>query len=327
MASTSPTTGPTTNSSTSPDASHASEHRPHSHSRSRSRSCSDTGLSLALKIGYDGRCYHGSAEQRGRDIPTVERSLRALVTQVLPPTHRDALQLRSASRTDRGVSALGNVWHLALPTGPYRHIPAALNAADEPIWCFGVAKVPPRFKPRHAVSRWYRYLVPARELGGARVDGDGVALFQRGLELFCGEHEFAAFCKSDAGRWTSTRHTIDTIELTPLSDTLYAIELRASHFLWNQVRRMVGALFALLRGRFGLDALAHTLEGEGTVHYRLAPAEPLILMAVEYEPALQYHAPDLRPLARRRLHAALDALLLKKYFLGSVAERIEREAT
>src|SRR5213594_4061523 len=80
---------------------------------------------IAMKIAYDGTVFHGQARQPG--LRTVEGEvIHALVRA---PAIRDVRTARfeSASRTDRGVSALGNV--VAFDTGlPPRAAVRAFNA-------------------------------------------------------------------------------------------------------------------------------------------------------------------------------------------------------
>ena len=66
---------------------------------------------MLLKFAYDGTKFFGY--QRQKDIPTVEGS----VLQVLRK-FGIANNLKSASRTDRGVSALGNVIQLHTSMDP-----------------------------------------------------------------------------------------------------------------------------------------------------------------------------------------------------------------
>ncbi len=61
---------------------------------------------MLLKFAYDGTKFYGY--QRQPDKPTVEGE----IISVLRDSGLDAT-IKSASRTDRGVSALGNVIYLA----------------------------------------------------------------------------------------------------------------------------------------------------------------------------------------------------------------------
>ena len=64
-------------------------------------------MRLALKLAYDGRKFHGFARQPGLD--TVEGTILATLKHQGYITALSQAKLRVASRTDKGVSALGNV--------------------------------------------------------------------------------------------------------------------------------------------------------------------------------------------------------------------------
>ncbi len=96
-----------------------------------------------------------------------------------------ASRFRFASRTDRGVSALGNV--AAFDTGFSRQaLLRAVNSAVEDVYIYGLAEVPRTFTPRRAQGRWYRYMMSSEGL-----DMEKVAECSR---LFVGRHDFRRFC-------------------------------------------------------------------------------------------------------------------------------------
>ncbi|HEC95197.1 MAG TPA: tRNA pseudouridine(38-40) synthase TruA, partial [Thermoplasmatales archaeon] len=64
-------------------------------------------MRYALKVAYDGKVFHGCARQP--NLVTVEGEvIRIRQDHNMITTTQDAM-FRSASRTDKGVSALGNV--------------------------------------------------------------------------------------------------------------------------------------------------------------------------------------------------------------------------
>src|SRR3972149_2640718 len=109
---------------------------------------------VALKIAYDGRSFYG--HQRQPVHRTVEgECLRALRAAGILRDPGEA-SFRSASRTDRGVSAIGNVIGFESALAPRAAI-GAFNDRARDVWAWAVAAVPEGFHPRHAVERWYRY--------------------------------------------------------------------------------------------------------------------------------------------------------------------------
>src|SRR5438093_3849826 len=97
---------------------------------------------IALKIAYDGTAFHGQARQPG--LRTVEGEvIHALVRARLI---RDAKSssFQSASRTDAGVSALGNLVAFDSPLAPSA-AGRAFNGKSRGVWAWAVAKVPDDF--------------------------------------------------------------------------------------------------------------------------------------------------------------------------------------
>lgn len=220
---------------------------------------------LALKLAYDGRRFVGS--QRQPKARTVEGELLSALRRIGAIEDVRACNFQAASRTDRGVSALGNV--VALSTG---FAPAsllrALNAELEGIWTWQHAEAPDGFNPRHARSRWYRYYLPAAGLD--------LGLVRQAASLLVGDHDFSRFARL-AGRRPLRR--IDSVEIAH-SAPFVLMDFRAPNFLWNMVRRLVWALEAVGRGRLQPEQLAAALQG-GPLRSGVAPPEPLILMDVD----------------------------------------------
>jgi len=109
-------------------------------------------MRLALKIAYDGTLYHGYARQPG--IETIEGALEKKLREMGAIGEGEHLQV--ASRTDKGVSAAGNV--IAFDTDmESESVANALAHSFRGIWVLGFAEVPEGFNPRHAVRKKYRY--------------------------------------------------------------------------------------------------------------------------------------------------------------------------
>ncbi len=221
-------------------------------------------MRLALKFAYDGTKFHGYQRQRG--LPTVEGEiLRALGKLAICRDPR-ASGFSSASRTDRGVSALGNVVALDTTFRP-RGIARALNSQLNDIWFWGVATVEADFRPRHARERWYRYHLP---------EGYDRSALQEAATLFVGCHELKGFTRAHE----RTSREIRAIEVGRWED-LVIVDLRAQSFSWNLVRRVVAPLMDYAQGRTSLSAIRRSLE-DGRARFGLAPPEPLVLMDVDY---------------------------------------------
>lgn len=244
----------------------------------------------AVKLAYDGRAFMGSQRQPG--VRTVESEMIDALRRIGAIESVTASRFRFASRTDRGVSALGNVAVFAT-SFDRRALLQALNAESPDVLYYAYAEVPESFSPRRARQRWYRYLMPC--------EGLDLEAARECASLFEGRHDFKGFCKPD-GR--STVRTIDSFTIAP-GDGAYLADVRGREFLRNMVRRMVAAIMEVGSGRASLDDVSAVLEGEDGC-FGLAPPEQLILMDVDHGLKFEVTYP---PTLRRKVDAyRIDAL-------------------
>ena len=218
---------------------------------------------------------------------------------------------RTGSRTDKGVSALGNV--VAFDSSiPAERVGDALGGRVEGLWPRGAVAVPDGFEPRWAESRTYLYFLswPA----GVDQDAWGAAL-EDALALFVGRHDLGAFAKREEGRDPVRTVSATSVGSGPAGPV---VSVRGRSFLWQQVRRMVGAAVDVAGGVRGFDELAGRLvPGAPPWGGTTMPAEGLVLWDVRYRdvtfPAggLPGRAPETWARARQAVAARaalLDAL-------------------
>jgi tRNA pseudouridine38-40 synthase len=252
----------------------------------------------AIKLAYDGSIFSGS--QRQPNARTVEGEVARAARELgmLP----DDGWLALGSRTDAGVSAIGNVG--ALDTAfDSEAIIVALNSQMEGVWAYGLAKVREGFNPRHARERWYRYLVPEGGLDLGRA-GDV-------LPLFLGEHDFTHFSKVDDSADRSPQRKVHSVTLRRV-DGFLALDVTGESFLWQMVRRMAGAVAMVGSGEANLsnikEALAHPDSYKGPAFAPLPP-EGLVLMDVMYD--FEF---ELEPLPEKFQRASLQANVRHSFF-------------
>lgn len=223
------------------------------------------GMRIGLKIAYEGTRFHGFARQPDRR--TVEGEVRFALEKAGLLADSNASRVRGASRTDAGVSALGNV--VAFDTeATDREVVGRFNDAAKDTWAWAVADLPPAYDPRRARQRWYRYLlVGDHDLAGLRETSN----------VFVGTHDFASFASPDAER---TRRHLDSIEIESAGDGI-VIDVRAPSFLRGMVRRIIAALVAVERGDATKVALDDALRSGAGPDLGLAAPEPLVLMDVD----------------------------------------------
>ena len=118
-------------------------------------------MRILVKFAYNGRNYYGYARQP--KLKTVEGSIiKALVKHGLIIDTKDAY-FRSASRTDKGASALGNVIGFNT-TVSKKYVLESLQNEFSSIFLYSVAAVDPEFYPRYAKLRHYRYYLRKKDI-------------------------------------------------------------------------------------------------------------------------------------------------------------------
>ena len=239
-------------------------------------------MRYAFLVAYDGARYFGFVRQPGK--PTVETELlRAFERCGLYRELKEA-RYRVAARTDRGVSAIGQVVALDVIEQPNLR---AINARlPEDIAVLATAGVKPDFNPRSQVqSKHYRYVCeapPRFDLSTAR----------RAARLLKGAHDFKHLCKHERGRPTIGELKYASVR----GQKILVFDFIARAFLWQQVRRMVGALLSVGTGKLSLEEFKRMLDGQARQAMRPAPAEGLFLVGVQY-PSLALK-PDARAVSK-----------------------------
>lgn len=221
-------------------------------------------MRVALKVAYDGRTFYG--HQRQPVARTVEGECLAALRAARIVSDPQKSFFRSASRTDRGVSAIGNV--IAFDAGMRPEaVLGAFNGKAHDVWAWAYASVPDSFHPRHAEERWYRYHV---------LDSLPLEPIRASAKAFLGEHDFHWFTSDPPSGPFALRQVAVTTE-----PGLIAIDFRAQSFRRGMVRRIVAAILAFARNEIRLEDIEAALEGVRH-DFGVAAAEPLVLMDVRY---------------------------------------------
>ncbi len=229
-------------------------------------------MRLAIRFAYLGAGFSGSQAQPG--ARTVEGEVARALSMVCGPA--DGLGLRIASRTDKGVNALGNVAAICSGFEDPHELLRALNAVSDGVLYNGFCAVNDDFNPRHASSRGYRYVLDA--------DGLDIGLARECARLFVGTHDFRRFCRPNG------KPTVLAIDSLDVSESGGAIVLtyRARYFLWNMVRRTAAAVEAVASGRRSIADVEPALDG-ADINFGVARADALTLTDIQY-PGMAFEA-------------------------------------
>jgi tRNA pseudouridine38-40 synthase len=265
-------------------------------------------MRYAIKFAYDGTGFTGS--QRQPKQKTVEGEILNCLKFHHVIDESKSARFQVASRTDSGVSALGNV--LAFNSNfKKKDLMNILNSKLDNCWFYGVTQVDDEFNPRHAKLRWYRYHM----LDDGKLDFGSIKTV---AQCFMGEHDFRNFSNPHV---ESTIRTIDSIKVSKIKDWI-VIDVKGPGFIWNQVRRMVSACI-----KVGKDELDSTAVENGLINptksydFGLAPPEPLVLMDIKYDFEFEVDKQILDKTRQRILRDWVN-VKLKESFLSYLLDKI-----
>ena len=237
---------------------------------------------ILLEIEYDGTDYSGWQYQP--QIKTVQGTIKNALKEIV----HEPIALVGASRTDAGVSALCQCANF-LTTGrlSVKAIQAALNSSlPRDIYIKKAYGVHLLFNARFsAKSKIYRYqIIPGRSPLQQRFAWefkyplDGLKMV-RAAKLFIGEKDFRPFCDITNNQIEGTVNVID-LKVLVGDNTIILIE--ANYFLYKMVKRIVGCLVDVGRGKITKNDVIKRLAGKSHQSFTVAPAQGLILLSVKY---------------------------------------------
>jgi tRNA pseudouridine38-40 synthase len=239
----------------------------------------------SLCIEYLGTKYSGWQIQK--NARTIQGEIGAVVRRL---TGENDFELYGSGRTDAGVHALRQVAHLELRTAtPAEAFRQKLNdGLPADIHVIEIRKAAPRFHARHhAVARSYLYQISRRRTAFGKklvwwirdeLDFDRM---KQAADLFVGMKNCESFTANDPEE-KSTKVLIDRVQMREAGD-LILIRIEGSHFLWGMVRRMVGVIAEVGRGKLSVDAVSGFLRTRSETPARLAaPPSGLFLERVYY---------------------------------------------
>ncbi len=220
----------------------------------------------ALKIFYIGSEYYGFQRQPG--LKTIEGTLLDNLKETV-----DFKFWAVAGRTDKGVSAIGNV--IAFTTAQKVILPAINAHLPEDIKIWAKAIVPENFHPRYdALYRHYRYICP--------YDGEDINKIKEGAEFLVGTHNFKNLCKSKIIE--NTTRTIEKITIGRDERGLLVFNFIGNAFLWKMIRKIVKVVIQVGKGEISFQELRNLLNPNYSPQKGIEPmpAEGLILYDVGY---------------------------------------------
>ncbi|HET7151860.1 MAG TPA: tRNA pseudouridine(38-40) synthase TruA [Candidatus Acidoferrum sp.] len=255
-----------------------------------------------LTIAYDGTDFHGWQIQANK--PTIQGEL----VNVLQRLTQEKIYLHGAGRTDAGVHALGQVASFQTKSGlSAQEFQRALNALLPPsIRIVASEEVGPDFHARwSAICKTYRYRLYRGKVVPPTLwryvlhypfplDEDAM---RDAASRFVGIHDFTAFAASadseDGEHERSTEREIYAAKLERTEDgeeLIFTVSGRS--FLRYMVRKMVGTLLDIGRGRFTPQDINRLYESKDRSKAGpTVPPQGLVMVEVQHKEAWRVGRP------------------------------------
>jgi tRNA pseudouridine38-40 synthase len=242
---------------------------------------------IKLIVQYDGFDYCGWQIQPGER--TVQGELSRAVSELVDWK----ITVHGASRTDAGVSALGQsaVFEVVDCRIPTENFQKAINdRLPDDIVVTEVTDADDKFDVIGGVtSKLYRYTIYTGKIRPvfdvrhcwhipSKLDVDAM---NTAAQFLVGKHDFKSFASAKDNRQSSIR-TIFRCDVTSRDEWIY-IDVEGDGFLYNMVRNIVGSLVEVGTGRWQPEKIKEVLEmTDRTAAGPIAPPQGLCLMNIEY---------------------------------------------
>ena len=217
-----------------------------------------------LTVSYDGYNYMGFQIQN--ELDTVELELMKAFNKLLNVD----VKIYPSGRTDRYVHANGQVCHVDLNIDiPEYGLMKGLNAyLPNDIYIKEVEKVNEDFHARFsAIKKEYRYYINIKEYNPLTIrylpyiPNLNIEAMKEAVELLIGTHDFKGFASASIDERKPTIKTIYSIDIINHGDKLEFIFI-GNGFLKYQIRRMMGIIVEIGKGRFTKNKIIEILESK-----------------------------------------------------------------
>ncbi|XP_049634993.1 tRNA pseudouridine(38/39) synthase [Suncus etruscus] len=309
---------------------------------------------IALKIAYLGWGYHGFASQENTSN-TIEEKLFEALTKTRLVESRQTSNYHRCGRTDKGVSAFGQVISLDLRSHfpqsrdtensnlkdevsdaakeiRYTHI---LNRVLPPdIWVLAWAPVDPSFSARFScLERTYRYFFPRADLD--------IGTMNCAAQKYVGTHDFRNLCKMDVANGViNFQRTILSAQVQLLGHSLgdeiqqepfqiCQFEVIGQAFLYHQVRCMMAILFLIGQGLEKpdiIDELLNIRKNPQKPQYSMAVEFPLVLYDCKFENIKWIYDQEVQEFNVTHLQQLWASHAVKTHMLYSMLQGLESVA-
>jgi tRNA pseudouridine38-40 synthase len=247
-------------------------------------------MKYKLTIAYDGTHYAGWQTQKSGI--GVQQRVEEAAQKIYPAVKTG--HLRSSSRTDAGVHALGMVAHLDIPgcNVAGRKLSHSINAFLAPdIRIMSASQCAEDFDARFdAKGKQYRYYVWNHPAMNPLLIGQAwhvarpldLAVMRGAAKLFPGRHDFKSLEGTRKYKMESTVRTLRRCDIKR-AGPLFTFIIEGDGFLYKMCRGIVGTLVQAGQGKIAPEAIAEILRAKDRRAAGMtAPAHGLVLWKVFY---------------------------------------------
>ncbi|KAL4232263.1 tRNA pseudouridine synthase 1 [Mactra antiquata] len=258
----------------------------------------DRKRKVALLIAYNGKGYYGLQLNPG--LPTIESTvIKALLdVGVIPQDHHDTPQkmsLQRAARTDKNVSAAGNILSLKMLLNVENLVDKINEKLPPQIKVFDYIRTTNGFNCKvHCTGRTYIYILPTYAMAPVeeictleyRTNVDILEKMNEVLEKYIGTHNFHNFTSGVKANDPSAKRYMKHFEcgLPFVRDGVEfcVISVTGQSFMLHQIRKMIGLAIAIVKGFTQMDSIDTAFEPE-KFDVPIAPGLGLVLEKLHYD--------------------------------------------
>lgn len=237
-----------------------------------------------LSIEYEGTRYSGWQKQP--NAQTIEEVLENTFSRIL----QQPIDIIGQGRTDSGVHAEAQVAHVdveeKLEFNTFLYALAGVLPRDIAVW--KIEETSPSFHARFdAVSRQYRYQIVTRpsplwrNFAVFEANTLNIVAMQKCAQMIKGEHDFENFSKTDKDQTDAICNVL--LSIFKKEDHLIIYRIRADRFVRHMVRRLMGTMLQVGKGKLSVDDFAELLhKPAANITSQGITAKGLILEKVDY---------------------------------------------
>ncbi len=237
-----------------------------------------------ITVSYDGSNYYGF------EVQPDKMTIQGCLESALKVINKKHVTIKGAGRTDRGVHAYGQVFHVDLDVNvPENGLMSAMNSLlPNDIHITNVKKVSKDIHARFsAKKKTYIYKINIGEYDA--INNSHIYNYNKNLDInlmkeaskyLIGMHDYEAYVTGKRDNYNSIIYDIDIYK----ENSIIYFKFIGKSFYTYMVRNMMGALVLVGAKKIEPICIKEMLDNkENIYHYVALPSNGLYLMKIEYD--------------------------------------------